>query len=63
MENGYSPDSGLYPYPRRALFAGAKNSLTLQLYASKRDMDSTCKKALQGFRVNILLLRNILDIF
>lgn len=54
MENGYSEDAGLYPYPRRALFAGAKNSLTLDLYASRDDIDSTCKTALQGFRVGII---------
>lgn len=54
METGYSENAGVSTYPRRALFAGAQNSLTLRLYSSKQDIDFTCKRALQGFRVTIL---------
>ncbi|KAJ8916815.1 hypothetical protein NQ315_005822 [Exocentrus adspersus] len=51
MSNGYSPNSGVYPYPRRALLAGAKNSLNVHLLTQKSDIDHTCKHSLQGFRV------------
>lgn len=52
MDGGYSEDAGVYPYPHRALLAGAKNSLTINLVAMKSNIDHTCKESIQGFRVS-----------
>ncbi|XP_023310707.1 pickpocket protein 28-like [Anoplophora glabripennis] len=51
MDDGYSEDAGLYPYPHRALLAGAKNSLTINLITAKENIDHTCKESIQGYRV------------
>ncbi|XP_060523205.1 uncharacterized protein LOC132700102 [Cylas formicarius] len=51
LDDGYPEDAGLESYPRRALFAGAKNSLTIVLITWKDDIDYTCKESLQGYRV------------
>ncbi|KAJ8943550.1 hypothetical protein NQ318_023062 [Aromia moschata] len=53
MEDHYSNEAGLYPYPRRALLAGAKNSLNLLLLTSKSHTDSSCKESLNGFKVTL----------
>ncbi|CAH1984991.1 unnamed protein product [Acanthoscelides obtectus] len=53
LDDGYGPDIGLDAYPRRALLAGADNSLTIFLLSNRSDLDYTCKGALQGFRVTL----------
>ncbi|CAG9812680.1 unnamed protein product, partial [Phaedon cochleariae] len=55
IENGYSENAGLYTYPRRALLAGVKNSLTVNLKTSKSNIDHICKNSFQGFRVSLHL--------
>ncbi|CAG9766001.1 unnamed protein product [Ceutorhynchus assimilis] len=49
LGRGYENDQNTNTYPRRALFSGAKNSLTILLYDYKIDADPTCK--MQGFKV------------
>ncbi|CAG9766004.1 unnamed protein product [Ceutorhynchus assimilis] len=49
MGRGYENDQNINTYPRRALFSGAKNSLTIMLYDFRVNADPTCK--MQGFKV------------
>ncbi|XP_063915462.1 pickpocket protein 28-like [Zophobas morio] len=51
MEDGYTDDSGVDAYPRRALLAGATNGFTFNIITSKQDLDYACKTSLQGYRV------------
>ncbi|KAL1492018.1 hypothetical protein ABEB36_012522 [Hypothenemus hampei] len=51
LDRGYSHDSGIDAYPRRALFAGATNGLDVYFYEKLNVKDPLCKWPLQGFKV------------
>lgn len=51
MEVGYDNDAGIRTYPKRALFKGIRNSLSLSLFTFKEDKEYTCERGLQGFKV------------
>lgn len=52
IDDGYKDSAKLMStYPRRALFAGASNAVSITLSASKKNLDYTCKDSMTGFRV------------
>ncbi|CAH1127819.1 unnamed protein product [Ceutorhynchus assimilis] len=51
LDKGYGTYENINTYPRRALFSGAKNSLSIFFQEFKANADSTCKMSLQGFKV------------
>ncbi|KAJ3647269.1 hypothetical protein Zmor_024794 [Zophobas morio] len=52
VEQGYAADAGLFPYPARALFAGAVNGLSFNIITPKTYLDFACRKSsLQGYKV------------
>ncbi|XP_057659149.1 pickpocket protein 28-like [Diorhabda carinulata] len=53
ISGGYNESASLYPYPRRALLAGAQNSLTVLLKTNKKNLDYSCKTSVQGYRVSL----------
>ncbi|CAG9863464.1 unnamed protein product [Phyllotreta striolata] len=55
LEGGYSDEAGLFPYPKRAMFAGATSGLTVKLFMPKNNKDHSCKQGNQGFRVSLHL--------
>lgn len=51
LDKGYSKEEDIDTFPRRALFSGAKNSLSVVLVENKNNIDPTCKLSMQGFKV------------
>lgn len=53
MSTGYKHKAGIYVYPRRALYSGVPNSLTLILKAPNlTSEDNACKMGMRGYKVN-----------
>ncbi|XP_050514249.1 pickpocket protein 28-like [Diabrotica virgifera virgifera] len=51
IENGYAEHVDKHAYPRRALFSGIKNGLSVSFRSTKENTDASCKLGLQGYNV------------
>ncbi|XP_050513889.1 pickpocket protein 28-like isoform X2 [Diabrotica virgifera virgifera] len=51
IETGYAKHLGKHTYPRRALFSGLKNGLSVSFRSTREDIDASCKSGLQGYKV------------
>ncbi|XP_075210433.1 pickpocket protein 28-like [Lycorma delicatula] len=59
LDNGYLDNSKFETYPQRVLHAGKKSSLNIVMMAYNKDLDYSCRGAVQGFKV---LLHNPAEI-
>ncbi|XP_072397815.1 pickpocket protein 28-like [Diabrotica undecimpunctata] len=51
IETGYAEHLDKHTYPRRALFSGLANGLSINFKSTIEDIDASCKTGLQGFKV------------
>lgn len=51
LENGYTKDAPIDPFPVRVLGAGARAGLFVLMTLNKTDLDYICRGPVQGFKV------------
>ncbi|XP_050509577.1 pickpocket protein 28-like isoform X2 [Diabrotica virgifera virgifera] len=51
IETGYAEHLDKHTYPRRALFAGLQNGLSIDFRSTTEDIDASCKLGVQGYKV------------
>lgn len=51
LENGYTPEASLTPFPVRVLGAGARAGLFILLRLYEYDLDYICRGPVQGFKI------------
>lgn len=51
MENGYTKDAPIDPFPVRVLGAGARAGLFVLMTLNKTDLDYICRGPVQGFKI------------
>lgn len=50
-QRGYDEDAGLHTFPRRALYSGTVNSLTIDFKHNEKDVDYYCFGLEQGYKI------------
>lgn len=61
VDHGYDENAGVDAFPRRALLSGSFNSLIVNMYVNKDDLDYACT-TFQGFQVR-KLFRKAFELF
>ncbi|RZB39769.1 ASC domain containing protein, partial [Asbolus verrucosus] len=59
LEDGYTNNGNILPYPRKTSSAAVNKGLNLKLFMPKNDLDYACKSPVQGYKVLLHAPTNI----